>query len=368
MSLKADIKDKKNIKISLSGNINFQNAAKIHTDILKNLKSHPLKIILDFENVNNINSAALGMLSDILIQSKKQQTELSIENASSNVKKALKIASYDLFGISEKRKEPALFERLGLAMENGFEHFLELVNMVYATLYWGIIGPFKGAKYRWNLINEEGIKIGVNAFPIVALISLLIGLIMAFQAAYQLRQFGANIFVANLVSVSMTRELGPLMTAIILAGRSGSSITAELGTMVVSEEVDALKTMGLNPVQFLVVPKIIAMTFAGPCLTVFSIFLGNFGGFLIATMYLDLSATAYINQTIQALMVSDLFAGIVKSLVFSWIIVTIGCYKGFSITGGAVGVGKSTTESVVTSIFAIILADSAITTTITLLG
>jgi phospholipid/cholesterol/gamma-HCH transport system permease protein len=190
---------------------------------------------------------------------------------------------------------------------------------------------------------------------------------MAFQAAFQLRQFGANIFVANLVGVSMVRELGPLMTAIVVAGRSGSAISAELGTMVVGEEIDALRTMGINEIRFLVIPRVYAITFTQPAVTLFSMAIGVFGGFLIAILYLDLSAAAYLQQTASSLTLNDLITGLSKSVVFAWIIVLVGCHCGLRITGGAEGVGRATTASVVASIFLIIVADSVFTTLATVL-
>jgi len=180
---------------------------------------------------------------------------------------------------------------------------------------------------------------------------------MALMSAYQLKQFGANIFIANLVGVSMTRELGPLMTAIIVAGRSGSSIAAEISTMTVTEEVDALKTMGIRPLSYLVIPKVYAITIAQPLLTVLADFLGILGGFLVAIIYLDLSAVAFIQQLLQSMVLKDIWTGLVKSVVFAWMIVVVACYKGFIVKGGAEGVGRVTTSSVVTSIFLVIVAD-----------
>jgi phospholipid/cholesterol/gamma-HCH transport system permease protein len=201
------------------------------------------------------------------------------------------------------------------------------------------------------------VRIGVNSVPIVGVITFFVGLIIAMQAAYQLKRFGATIYVADLVGVSMTRELGPLITAIIIAGRSGSAIAAELGTMKVGEELDALKTMALNPVGFLVVPRTLAMIIVLPCLTVLADFLGIAGGFVLAITNLKLSFVAYFNQTATAILLKDFITGLVKSFFFAIIIAQIGAYEGFSVQGGAEGVGKSTTASVVVSIFMIIVAD-----------
>ncbi len=230
-------------------------------------------------------------------------------------------------------------------------------TLIGQTFYWSVAAPLKGQKLGWRSTFEQMVRIGYESIPIVALISFFVGLIISMQSAYQLAQFGATIYTANLVAVSIVRELSPLLTAIIVTGRNGSAITAEIGTMKVSEEIDALKTMGFNPVKFLVVPRMIAMMIMLPSLTVMGNFIGIFGGYTIAMATLNITSVRYINQTISALVFRDLFSGIVKSVFFALIIATIGNYEGFNVEGGAEGVGKSTTKSVVTSIFLIIAAD-----------
>ena len=249
-------------------------------------------------------------------------------------------------------------------MLRGLVAFLQLLA---DTAYWALIAPLRRRLPPPGATSAQAVRIGVDALPIVGLIGFLLGLIMAFQAAFQLRQFGANIFVANLVGVAMVRELGPLMSAIVVAGRSGSAVAAELGTMVVGEEIDALRTMGINEIQYLVVPRVYAITFTQPAVTLFSMVVGIIGGFLIAVLYLDLSAAAYLQQTLSALSLNDLITGLSKSVVFAWIIVLIGCHTGLRISGGAEGVGRATTTSVVASIFFIIVADSVFTTLSTIL-
>ncbi|MCG8607118.1 ABC transporter permease [bacterium] len=236
-------------------------------------------------------------------------------------------------------------------------HIHRLTRLTTQALHWTFLAPLRGQKFSWQSTFEQMVRIGYESIPIVALISFFVGLIIAMQSAYQLQQFGATIYVANLVAVSITRELAPLLTAIIVTGRSGSAITAEIGTMKVSEEIDALRTMGFNPIKFLVVPRTLAMIIMVPCLTIIGDFIGIFGGYLIAMASLDITSLRYINQTVSALVFRDLFSGLIKSLFFALIIVKIGCYEGFNVSGGAEGVGKSTTKSVVKSIFLIIAAD-----------
>ncbi|MBN2288132.1 MAG: ABC transporter permease [Candidatus Glassbacteria bacterium] len=248
--------------------------------------------------------------------------------------------------------------RWGLqSLENVYFTF----RLILQSLYWTFVAPFAGKGLRVGSSFDEMVKVGVSAVPIVALISFSIGLILAMQSAYQLEQFGATIFTADLVAVAQTRELGPLMTAIIVAGRSGSGIAAEIGTMKVGEEIDALRSMGFHPIKFLVVPKLIALAIMVPCLTVLADFIGIAGGFSMAVLSLNLGFTRYLNRTIFALVFKDMITGLIKSFVFALLIGLTGCYMGFKVEGGAEGVGRRTTQSVVVSIFLIILADSFFT-------
>jgi phospholipid/cholesterol/gamma-HCH transport system permease protein len=203
-------------------------------------------------------------------------------------------------------------------------------------------------------------RVGVDALPIVGLISFLLGLIMAFMSAVQLQQFGANIYVASLVALAMVRELGPIMTAILVAGRSGSAFAAEIGTMKVSEEVDALITMGFRPTMFLVAPKIIASLLVVPLLAMYSNLFAIAGGLLIGVTTLDLTVNAYMAQTMNTLTIFDINWGLFKSAIFAVLISTVGCFKGYQVRGGAASVGKATTSAVVTGIFLVILVDSVL--------
>jgi phospholipid/cholesterol/gamma-HCH transport system permease protein len=211
---------------------------------------------------------------------------------------------------------------------------------------------------RWQDVSSLLARHGSDGLPINALIGFLMGLITAFQAAVQLRKFGADVFVADLVGLSLTRELGPLMMAIVLAGRSGAAISAELGTMKVGEEVDALRVMGLDPVRFLVLPRMIAVTAVAPILSIMSTMAGIFGGMLIADGLLGIPFSAFINSLEKALGFADVFTGIGKSLVFGFIVAMIASQRGLATRGGAEGVGRSTTAAVVTTLFTLIVADA----------
>ena len=223
--------------------------------------------------------------------------------------------------------------------------------------YWTVVAPARGRGLRGRAALRQMVLTGVSAVPIVSLIALFVGLILAFQSAYELRKYGGTVFVVNLVAVAMTRQLGPLMTAVIVAGRSASSFAAELGTMKVNEELDALETIGLNRIKFLVVPKYLALILMTPCLTLVADFMGIAGGSIFTTVELGMSYHYYWSRAVDALLMKDILSGLIKSVVFGVIITEVGCYEGFSVQGGAEGVGLATTSSVVISITAIIAAD-----------
>ncbi len=209
---------------------------------------------------------------------------------------------------------------------------------------------------RWRETFYVAETTGVNALPIVLLTSFLVGLIISFQAAIPMRIFGATIYVANLIGVAMVRELGPLMTAIVLAGRSGSSFAAELGTMKVNEEIDALTTMGLDPVKFIVVPRVIAAVIMTPLLTIFANLVGVIGG-AVVMLSLGFTLVTYYNQVLSSVTFGDFLGGLVKSFVFGILIAGIGCLRGLQTGKGASAVGDSTTQAVVSGIVLIIVTD-----------
>ncbi len=219
---------------------------------------------------------------------------------------------------------------------------------------------FNPKKMRWREVMRIFESAGVDALPIISLISLLVGLIIAFESAQPLAQFGAQIFIANMIGLLMIRELGPLMTAIMLAGRSGSAFAAELGTMKVNEELNALETMGLDPIKFLVVQRIMAGILLAPLLTLYSMLMGVIGGVLVM-LSLGFPIALIYNQLISSVVISDVAVGTAKGLVFGIIVAAIGCLRGLQTLKGPKAVGDSTTRAVVSSILLIIVADAVFT-------
>ncbi|MCA9714089.1 MAG: ABC transporter permease [Myxococcales bacterium] len=223
--------------------------------------------------------------------------------------------------------------------------------------FWDVIR--RPWRVRWTAVVHHMHMTGLNAMPIVGLLTFLIGIVLTFLSAKQLTQFGATIFVADLIGIALLRELGVLITAILVAGRSGSAFTAQLGAMRVNEEVDALQAMGLDPVEVLTVPRILALVLSLPLLSFFATMMGIFGGMLIANLTMDISFVQFITRIHMSVDPRQFYIGMMKAPVFAFIIAMIGCFEGFNVSGNAESVGTHTTRSVVESIFLVIVCDAA---------
>lgn len=251
-----------------------------------------------------------------------------------------------------------MLERVGRTAVDVWEQGFALLSFVgesaLAFLGW-LTHP---QRIRWRPILFNLRTAGLDALPIVGLLSFLLGIVVAYQGADQLRQYGANIYVTDLVGLSMLREFAPLMSAIIIAGRSGSAYAAQIGTMAVSQEIDAMRTLGIVPLEMMVLPKLIALVIALPLLTVFADVLGVAGGMLMARAQLGVSFHEFLDRFPHAVSTTSYLIGVGKAPVFAVIIAVVGCFQGFRTQGGADSVGKQTTRAVVQSIFLVILADA----------
>ncbi len=241
-------------------------------------------------------------------------------------------------------------------------HLTSIALLFKETMRWAVVKPFQGKPLRFRAAVVQMDEVGVKSIPIVALVSFVIGIILVLQTAYQLAKFGAITYAASLAGVALTREMAPLLTAIVVAGRVSAAFTAELGTMLVTEEIMALEVMAINPVAYLVVPRFIAMIVMLPCLTVLADVIGMIGGYAVGTTAIGIRSSMYIQNTLDSLLLKDILTGLTKSFVFAGIIAMVGCYMAFVVRGGAEGVGKATMISVVTSLISIILADCFFTT------
>jgi len=232
---------------------------------------------------------------------------------------------------------------------------LSFVGATATVLSHSLVQP---RRFRWRHILHNLQTAGFEALPITGLLSFLLGIVIAYQGAEQLERFGANIYIADLVGLSMVRELSPLMTAIIVAGRSGSAYTAQIGTMKVTEEIDALRTIGVGPLELLVLPKMLALIVALPLLTVYTDVTGILGGMIMAQAKLDVSFSVFFERLNDAISLKSYVIGIAKAPLFAVIIALVGCYQGFKVSGSADSVGRQTTVSVVQSIFLVIVIDA----------
>ena len=250
-----------------------------------------------------------------------------------------------------------LVSQIGGSIINGLAYFGSLASLGGRAAYYTFLGPFQGKPLRLQRAFNQAMDVGVRALPILSLITFFIGLILALQSAYELRRFGAINYVSTAVAISMTRELGPLITAIVVIGRSGSAFAAEIGTMKVTEEIDALETMAISPVHFLVTPKFLAMVIMLPCLTIWANTLGILGGSLFGVTQADFTFSRYIQSSVESLFLRDIVTGLIKSVMFGITITAVGCLEGLSTGTGAEQVGRSTTRAVVMSIFLVVVVD-----------
>ena len=350
------------ITLHLKGRMDVSNAAPMMRELQSLLEDWPpVSLTVDLEKVTYLDDFGALVLVELQKMMTNRKGAFSLTNAGGSVKKTLSTLKLDSLAKAVtfiKKNPPGIFLRLGEATiknTSDLKYMISFIGAVCMSFFYVLFHP-KSLRTGDALACMQ--RTGVNALPIVGLISFLMGLIMAFMSSIQLRQFGANILVASLVGLAMVRELGPIMTAIIVAGRSGSAYAAEIGTMKISEEIDALFTMGFDPIRFLAIPKIIATVIVVPLLTLFSNIFAITGGLIVGVFMLDLTTGAYIAQTLKTLTLFDLLWGLFKSGVFAFLIAWTGCLRGFQVSGGAASVGQATTSAVVSSIFLIILSDS----------
>jgi len=342
--------------LAVAGVVDRAHTPRLAEQLLALLPGRGARLTLDLSQVEALDGSAVALLVHAWRESTRSGGQLVIGAASEAARRSL-----TLYRTREDPPAPppppGFLEGLGNLALSLPVAARDLAQLAADTTF--ALGRALGRPTRRRLgaAIEQAYHIGYRALPIVALICFLVGLTLAFQSAYQLQQFGAAIFVANLTAISVIREMGPLMTAILVAGRSGSAIAAEVATMKVAEEVDALQVMGLDAIEYLAVPRLLAILVTVPVLTVGADLVGVLGGFIVGTFYLDISPIAYLNQTLDSLGPKDLLTGLTKSVVFAWGIGLIGLYYGFRVRGGAAEVGRMTTASVVASIFFIIVAD-----------
>ena len=343
---------------ALTGNLTRHDAVQAAAQLNAMLQPQQ-PINLDLSGVQAVDSAGAAILADFTRRAQALGIPLQVHGVAAPVARTLQLFPFPQHEkVSRPPRAPRWPSGVGTSMAYVGDVLLDYLLLCADVAWFSLAGLRRRSGIRWQAVVYEMAAMGSQAFGVAGLISFLVGATVALQSAAQLRQFGANVFVADLIGVSITRELGPLMTAIVVAGRSGSAVAAEIGTMVITEEVDALRTMGLNPTRFLIVPKVIAISITQPLLTVLADFLAILGGFIVAVLYLEVSPAAFMGRLQTALFMKDVVTGLFKSLLFANLIVSIGALCGLRTAGGADAVGRSTTTSVVAAIFAIIVADA----------
>lgn len=322
-------------------------------------ESEPKEVRLDLDGVANWDMTGLAALRQLHKICRRDNIAWELSGGTDEVTQGVLTVSDDTLLATSFHLEWTTFptvvgERTIRLWKETLEHISFVGELSYGLMQ-AILHP---RQVRWAETLKYMDRTGTDALPIVTLITFLMGLILGFQSALQMEQYGAETLVANLVGLSIVRELGPLMVAMICTGRAGSAFAAEIGTMKVSEEVDALVTMGLEPTRFLIMPKVIALTLVMPLLTIFGDLMGIFGGLMVGILALDMSVVSYVNRTLEALQPWDFGEGLVKSVVFAVLISGIGCLRGLQARDSAQEVGKATTSAVVSGIFLIIVADT----------
>jgi len=321
------------------------------------------KLTADATGIEALDTVGAWLLNKHLLRLRRAGTVITLHGLRQAFAKLLSVVEK---GASELAEQPTAqvtksftsLERIGNSTSDIAEEVVALLSFVGESAI-ALAGCLTHpAKFRWRPILFNIRSAGFDALPIVGLLSFLLGIVVAYQGADQLRQYGANIFVADLVGLSMLREFAPLIAAIIIAGRSGSAYAAQIGTMAVTEEIDAMRTMGIAPLELLVLPKVIALVIALPLLTVFADVLGVFGGMIMASTQLGVSFGEFLDRLAKAVSITSYWVGIGKAPVFAAIIAVVGCFQGFRTRGGADSVGTHTTRSVVQSIFLVIVADA----------
>ena len=359
-------------RIELGGQITIDDAAALWKRISETLSDVDAlrEVTLDLTRIQKIDGACMALLVQFRTELRARKVGCEFVSGSDEVKRVVQ-----LYGGRKKQRQArpkrrplSAIEQVGTATFAVFGETKQILDFMgrLAASTWHVLRHPKSLNLRDVGLTME--RAGADAAPIVLLINFLIGFVMAYQSSAQLKQFGASIYVADLVGVSMTRELGPLMMAIIICGRTGAAFAAELGTMKVSEEVDALRTLGFLPLPFLVIPRMLGLILVAPILVLMADAVGIAGGALVASLTLDITPTMFLIQLESAVKASDIISGMIKGVVFCAAIALISCQQGLATSGGAEGVGRRTTSAVVSILFTLILLDALFTVLLGVFG
>lgn len=349
------------VRLVLRGRLDADSVEPVWQPALAALARHPgAPIEIDAAGIDHADGAGIALLLDLLRQPRADDAPVRVSGLQPRYRALLDQFDPARFrpAAPARARATPLAETMGRGSARLGQQLLEALAFIGEASVALVSALLRPRSLRWGDALQLAQRVGADALPIVSLIAFLLGLILAFQAAIALRQFGAQVFVANLVGLSLLRELAPLMTAILLAGRSGAAFAAEIGTMRVNEEVDALVTMGIDPMRFLVVPRLLAALAMTPLLTLYADLIGLLGGALVMLTY-EIPYSVYMRQTFDFVSMSDFCGGLAKSFVFGAIVAGVGCMRGLQTRSGPAAVGESTTRAVVTALVLIVVADGA---------
>ncbi len=324
----------------------------------------------DVSRISSIDSVGIVLFKHYLDRLQAQGCKVEVVGASPEQQKLYQmVTSYASTSRETREKpQPRLLARVGksaMIFLRDINAFLSFIGENFVVLVQLLLQPWK---FRYRAIIRNIQDAGVGALPIVTLTSFLIGVVIAYQGAVQLQKFGANIFVVDMIAISVTRELAPLITAIVVAGRTGSSYTAQIGVMKITQEIDAMRIMGFEPHRFLVLPRVIAVMIALPLMIFFADIIGILGGMLVANLHLNISFAEFVHRLQNVLEVKHVWIGIAKGPFFAWLIAMMGCFRGFQVSGNTESIGRYTTISVVNAIFLVIACDALFSVLLTELG
>ena len=353
-------------QLKLLNNWNKQTLSSTIKDLEKLNFSRNSKLTVDFIDLKECDSSAIIYL--ISFFKGFEEANIKFENLTSHESIYKFYEKHYQNNILEEKKEDSALEIIGRRFYEGYKETINFIDFMGKVFYYFVYSLFNPKKIRFKAILKYIDNSAVNALFIVGITSFLVGVVIAYQGAVQLEKFGANIFIVEMICITMFREIAPLVTAIVIAGRSASSYTAEIGAMKITDEIDAMRTMDFEPTLFLVMPRIFALVISLPLLVFFADIVGIFGGMVIAYTDLDVTFFEFINRMGQEVPVKHLLIGVFKSIFFGIAIAIIGCYRGFQVQNNTTSIGKFTTISVVNAIFVVIALNAIFSVILTQIG
>jgi phospholipid/cholesterol/gamma-HCH transport system permease protein len=346
------------LRIACPATLDHESGRTLWEDVYRRDVTRDATLVVDFSDTERMDSLGGAWLVKIAEHVDRRKATFKLVGQSGQVAELLDMVEPALQPVSStSRARVGLLETLGERTLSFLDESRDFAELCVDAIYWTVIAPLEGRGFRWNILLDEIHEMGVRAIKIVCLMNFLLGLIIAMLMAKQSEAYGISIFVADIVMIGFARELAAIMTAVVVSARTGAAIAAEIATMKVQEEIDALRGMGLNVNQFLVAPKLLALLLVLPCLVALGIVSGVAGGALWGIVVLDFQPSIWFTQTLNSAYTEDLAQGFLKTIIFALGIVLIGCHNGFRVSGGSRGVGLMTTRAVVMDIFMLITCD-----------